>query len=108
VATRRSGNWIDDRPEPRSPLDAGDVATDATTRGFEGYRWLLEHLEPTCAPRSHTLAATREWKVKVGPTTVVNVSGAVVIDLLPPGRAPRRPARAPQTETCPRKTEPDR
>ena len=111
VATRRLGKL-----DPMivlshvPPLDAGDVATDAYHRGFEGYRWLLEHLEPTLWLHGHTpLAATREWKVKVGPTTVVNVSGAVVIDLLPPGpgSTPVRRARL-RPRLRPRKTEPDR
>ncbi len=67
------------------PLGAGDVPTDAYHRGFEGYRWLLERLQPALWLHGHTpLAATREWKIQVGKTTVVNVSGAVAIDLLPP------------------------
>ena len=68
------------------PLGAGDVLTDAYHRGFKGYRWLLERLEPTLWLHGHTpLAATTDWKLRVGPTTVVNVTGAVVLDLLPPG-----------------------
>jgi Icc-related predicted phosphoesterase len=67
------------------PLGAGDVATDPYHRGFKGYRWLLERLEPTLWLHGHTpLAATSEWKVQVGNTTVVNVTGAVIIELLPP------------------------
>ncbi|MGD0248319.1 MAG: metallophosphoesterase [Candidatus Limnocylindrales bacterium] len=86
LATRRLG-----RLEPMivlshvPPLGAGDVPTDAYHRGFKGYRWLLERLEPTLWLHGHTpLAATDEWKVQVGATTIVNVTGAVVIDLLPP------------------------
>ena len=67
------------------PLGAGDIPTDAYHRGFDGYRWLLAHVEPTLWLHGHTpLAAARDWKVQVGATTVVNVTGAVVIDLLPP------------------------
>ena len=67
------------------PRDAGDVPTDAYHRGFKGYRWLLERLEPTLWLHGHTpLAAAKEWKVQVGGSTVINVTGAVVIDLLPP------------------------
>jgi hypothetical protein len=66
------------------PLGAGDASTDPYHRGFKGYRWLLERLEPTLWLHGHTpLAATEEWKVEVGPTTVVNVTGAVLIDLIP-------------------------
>jgi hypothetical protein len=67
------------------PLSAGDVATDNYHRGFKGYRWLLERLEPTLWLHGHTpLAAAGDWKVQVGKTIVVNVTGAVLIDLLPP------------------------
>jgi hypothetical protein len=67
------------------PLGAGDVPTDAYHRGFKGYRWLLERLEPTLWLHGHTpLAATTDWKLHQGHTVVVNVTGAVVIDLLPP------------------------
>jgi Icc-related predicted phosphoesterase len=67
------------------PLGAGDIATDAYHRGFRGYRWLLERLEPTLWLHGHTpLAAAHDWKVQVGGTAIVNVTGAVVIDLLPP------------------------
>jgi hypothetical protein len=67
------------------PLGVGDVATDPYHLGFKGYRWLLERLEPTLWLHGHTpLAATSDWKVQVGDTTVVNVTGAVVIELLPP------------------------
>ena len=67
------------------PLGLGDVATDAYHRGFKGYRWLLDRVEPTLWLHGHTpLAATDEWKLQVGDTTVINVTGAVVIDLVPP------------------------
>jgi 3',5'-cyclic AMP phosphodiesterase CpdA len=68
------------------PRGTGDVPTDAYHRGFEGYHWLMNRLEPTLWLHGHTpLAAADEWKHQVGPTTVINVTGAVVIDLLPPG-----------------------
>jgi hypothetical protein len=79
------------------PLGTGDVATDPYHRGFKGYRWLLGRLGPILWLHGHTpLAAAREWLVQVGDTTVVNVTGAVVIDLLPPepGGIPARRRRA--------------
>ena len=86
LATRRLG-----RLEPLiilshvPPLGSGDVATDAYHRGFKGYRWLLQRLEPMLWLHGHTpLAATGDWQVKVGPTTIVNVTGAVLIELTPP------------------------
>jgi hypothetical protein len=79
------------RPEPLivvshvPPLGSGDVATDAYHRGFKGYRWLLQRLEPVLWLHGHTpLAATREWQVQAGPTIVANVTGAVLIELTPP------------------------
>jgi hypothetical protein len=86
LATRRLG-----RLEPLivlshvPPLGSGDVASDAYHRGFKGYRWLLHRLEPMLWLHGHTpLAAARDWQVKVGPTTIVNVTGAVLIELTPP------------------------
>ncbi len=67
------------------PLGIGDVPTDAYHRGFRGYRWLLDRVEPALWLHGHTpLAAAADWKCRIGNTTVVNVTGAVVIDLLPP------------------------
>jgi len=90
LATRRLG-----RLDPMivishvPPLGAGDIPTDAYHRGFEGYRWLLEHVRPALWLHGHTpLAGAQDWRVQVGTTTVVNVTGAVVIDLLPPAPAP--------------------
>jgi hypothetical protein len=95
LATRRLG-----RPEPLivlshvPPLGSGDVATDAYHRGFKGYRWLLQRLEPVLWLHGHTpLAATRDWQLQVGRTTIANVTGAVLIELTPPkpGTKPIRP-----------------
>ncbi len=86
LATRRLGHFgpmiiLSHVP----PLGAGDVATDPYHRGFKGYRWLMERLEPTLWLHGHTpLAASTEWSVEVGRTRVLNVTGAVIIDLLPP------------------------
>jgi len=67
------------------PLGAGDVATDPYHRGFRGYRWLLRRLRPVLWLHGHTpLAATSEWQICVGRTTIVNVTGAVLIELTPP------------------------
>jgi Icc-related predicted phosphoesterase len=67
------------------PLGWGDVPTDAYHRGFKGYRWLMERLEPTLWLHGHTpLAASTEWSLEVGRTRIINVTGAVIIDLLPP------------------------
>jgi uncharacterized protein len=86
LATRRVGNHdpmivVSHAP----PLAAGDVATDNYHRGFRGYRWLLDRMEPRLWLHGHTpLAAAGDWKVQVGKTTLVNVTGAVIIELVPP------------------------
>jgi Icc-related predicted phosphoesterase len=86
LVTRRIGHF-----EPMiilshvPPFGVGDVPTDAYHRGFKGYRWLMERIEPTLWLHGHTpLAASTEWDLQSGRTRVVNVTGAVVIDLLPP------------------------
>jgi uncharacterized protein len=86
LATRRLG-----RLEPMivlshvPPFGTGDVPTDPYHRGFKSYRWLLERLEPTLWLHGHTPpAATNGWDLRSGHTRVVNVTGAVVIDLVPP------------------------
>jgi Icc-related predicted phosphoesterase len=86
LATRRIG-----RTDPLivishvPPLGAGDVADGYYHRGFRGYRWLMEHLAPPLWLHGHTpLAATADWHIQVGRTTLVNATGAVVIELLPP------------------------
>ena len=86
LATRRIGHF-----EPMivlshvPPVGFGDVPSDPYHRGFRGYRWLLDHLEPTLWLHGHTpLAASGEWHLNTGRTEVVNVTGAVVIDLVKP------------------------
>jgi predicted phosphodiesterase len=67
------------------PLGAGDMPDGAFHRGFRGYRWLMDRLAPPLWLHGHTpLAATSDWCVEVGRTTLVNATGAVVIELLPP------------------------
>jgi hypothetical protein len=67
------------------PFGAGDMPTGGFHRGFRGYRWLMERLAPPLWLHGHTpLAATTDWCVKAGGTTLVNATGAVVIELLPP------------------------
>ncbi len=72
------------------PLGLGDCATDAYHRGFGAYRWLLRRVRPALWLHGHTpLAAVGEWHERAGSTTVVNVTGAVLIELRPPNfRAP--------------------
>lgn len=65
------------------PLGAGD-APDAYHRGFRAYRWLMEHGRPVLWLHGHTPLASVPWRVTCGPTTLVNVTGAVLIELVAP------------------------
>jgi Icc-related predicted phosphoesterase len=67
-----------------APEGAGD-APDAYHRGFHAYRWLLERLHPPLWLHGHTTTASvADLTVQAGATTVVNVTGAVLVELLPP------------------------
>ena len=67
------------------PFGAGDMPDGGYHRGFRGYRWLMDRLAPPLWLHGHTpLAATSDWYVEVGQTTLVNATGAVVVELLPP------------------------
>jgi hypothetical protein len=68
------------------PLGLGDIPSRGYHRGFHAYRWLLERVQPPLWLHGHTpMAACRDWVLVSGKTTIVNVTGAVVIELLPPG-----------------------
>ena len=68
------------------PLGVGDIPGNGFHRGFGGYRWLLRRLKPPLWLHGHTpLAAASDWQIKHGPTTLVNATGAVVIELWQPG-----------------------
>jgi Icc-related predicted phosphoesterase len=67
------------------PLGAGDMPNGVYHRGFRGYRWLMDRLAPPLWLHGHTpLAATSDWSVEVARTTLINATGAVVVELLPP------------------------
>jgi Icc-related predicted phosphoesterase len=68
------------------PQGLGDAPEDHYHRGFAAYRWLLERLKPPVWVHGHTpLAASDRWWVTHGQTTVVNVTGAVVLDFVRSG-----------------------
>jgi Icc-related predicted phosphoesterase len=67
------------------PAGAGDVATDAYHVGFPAYRWLMGRLHPPLWLHGHTTAASvTALDAVVGATTLVNVTGAVLVELVPP------------------------
>jgi Icc-related predicted phosphoesterase len=67
------------------PRGAGDVSTDAYHVGFGAYRWLVDRLHPPLWLHGHTtLASVSELVTQADGTAVVNVTGAVLVELLPP------------------------
>lgn len=71
------------------PRGVGDAASDPYHLGYTAYRWLLDRLHPPLWLHGHTTIATvRDWRDAHGPTTVANVTGSVVVELVPPGATP--------------------
>jgi uncharacterized protein len=67
------------------PRGVGDAASDPYHLGYTAYRWLLERLHPPLWLHGHTTIATvKDWRDAHGPTTVANVTGSVVVELVPP------------------------
>jgi hypothetical protein len=70
------------------PRDLGDTPSDPYHRGFGAYRFVLDRLAPPLWLHGHTaMAASADWRVQRGPCTVVNVTGAVLVELVPPPEA---------------------
>jgi hypothetical protein len=68
-----------------APAGLGD-APDPYHRGLRSYRWLLHRLRPPLWLHGHTtLASIVAWRVTEGRTQVVNVTGSLLVELLPPG-----------------------
>jgi Icc-related predicted phosphoesterase len=64
------------------PRGMGDTPEDFYHRGYSAYRWLCNRLRPVLWLHGHTsLAARPEWRIQSGTTTLVNVTGAVVIEI---------------------------
>jgi uncharacterized protein len=73
------------------PRDAGDSPDDPYHVGFAAYRAVLDRLRPRLWLHGHTTrAAAPNWRIEHGPTTLVNVTGSVLVELLPPGSGSRR------------------
>jgi len=65
------------------PRGVGDVATDAYHLGFAGYRWFLDRRRPPVWLHGHTTpASVADWRVTSGPSTVANVTGAIVVEVV--------------------------
>jgi Icc-related predicted phosphoesterase len=71
---------------PRGLNDAPDMAH----RGFAAFRWLADRLAPPLWLHGHTSLVRRgvdARSLRHGSTLLVNVTGAALIDLVPPGAA---------------------
>jgi len=70
------------------PRGVSDTPSDPYHRGFAAYRFLLDRLAPPLWIHGHTaLAAGTDWRVRLGPCTVANVTGAVLVELISPAEA---------------------
>lgn len=67
------------------PQGAGDTPTDAYHRGFDAYRFVLDRLRPALWLHGHTNpAAQKAWQERYRDSTIVNVTGSVLVEILPP------------------------
>lgn len=70
------------------PRGAGDTPTDAYHVGFAAYRVVLDRLAPPLWLHGHTSTATAPTlEIEHGSTRLVNVTGSVLVELLPPAPA---------------------
>jgi len=68
------------------PLGAGDDPRDPYHTGFAAYRWLLDRLRPPLWLHGHTTVATvTSTRVEYGSTSLINVTGSVLVTLEPQG-----------------------
>lgn len=73
------------------PRGAGDTPTDAYHVGFAAYRTVLDRYAPPLWLHGHTsTAAAPTLEIEHGPTRLVNVTGSVLVELLPPPQAAQR------------------
>jgi hypothetical protein len=66
------------------PRGVGDTPTDSYHVGFAAYAFVLRRLRPVLWLHGHTTrAAQRTWRTQSGPTTLLNVTGSVLVELTP-------------------------
>jgi hypothetical protein len=66
------------------PRGVGDRAADPYHVGFAGYRWWLDRVQPELWLHGHVPPASVDgWRLQHGPSTVVNVTGAVLVEFRP-------------------------
>ena len=67
------------------PRGVGDTPADPYHVGFAAYRSVLDRLRPALWLHGHTSrAANPVWQAVHGPTTLLNVTGSVLVELVPP------------------------
>ncbi len=67
------------------PQGIGDREADTYHAGYDGYRWLLERSDPPLWLHGHVSPASVDsWRVVHEQTEVVNVTGAVLVEIQPP------------------------
>ena len=72
---------------PRGVGD-GDGVDDHFHAGFAAYRWLLDKARPPLWLHGHTHpASTERWRIDHVGSHVVNVTGAVLVEIVPPSGA---------------------
>jgi hypothetical protein len=66
------------------PRGVGD-STDPYHLGYAAYRWLLDRHHPPVWLHGHTTpASVPHWRVVAGSSTVCNVTGSIIVELVPP------------------------
>jgi hypothetical protein len=67
------------------PRGLGDRLVDPYHVGYAGYRWLVERLHPVLWLHGHVApASVTGWTVEHEGTPVVNVTGSVLVEIVPP------------------------
>ena len=73
------------------PRGVGDHEANRYHLGYAAYRWLLDRLHPPLWLHGHVNPATIvDWRERYNGSLVANVTGSVIVELVPPeGAAPR-------------------
>jgi hypothetical protein len=65
------------------PRGVGDAASDPYHVGYAAYRWFLDHHRPPLWLHGHTTpASVTDWWERLGPSTVANATGSMLVDLV--------------------------
>jgi hypothetical protein len=71
------------------PRGVGDCDSDPYHVGYSAYRWLLERVRPPLWLHGHTTpASVADWRDAFGSSVVANVTGSVIVELVPPPVSP--------------------